>query len=486
MLLHEIAHHNSNDAIVEAFTRDNRLLYQLLTEGGIQIAGFTYDNAKTDPKPRVLVLTPTTDTVAPDVPGNGSMPSRFVNPKTKTELVCGINLNYLTNSQKKALWKILPQVAAKDSTKARYWEVATLLPDVIKAYRTYNSEHINAIRIKDLNIEPAIPEPEQQAVEPLAKPAPEEKPVVKQEPDEQPKVQPKEPIVAEPKLEPKLEPEPESTPIPAEPEPTAEPSKPTAPAPAPQVPEVAPRPQPVAPQPQKKPGVLSKIGGAIKRFGSAIKNKLFRNKEIERPKLPPTPEIDKNRELTKLGQIEQDHTTNPANELDDIAKEHGNPANELDDIAKQHENPASELDDIAKKHEDEHPQESFEQRLNTILERYSYRRPYNWTNEEYVYWHHPERFFEYNENVRSTILEHADGCQLLAIYNIIEDRTIIDLANSLEEMLHNAGWDRTDTIRFYCDGGRVRAAYNNINYREIAEQVAISPLGHLLVEVNRS
>src|ERR1700690_3867677 len=69
----------------------------LLLEATVEIHSFTYEKAKNDPKPEVLVL------------------GDWQHPTTGNLLICGINLNYLDDEQKKTLYHILPKIVAKDT-----------------------------------------------------------------------------------------------------------------------------------------------------------------------------------------------------------------------------------------------------------------------------------------------------------------------------------------------------------------------------------
>lgn len=101
-------------------------LRQLSEDVGVVQFG-RYRNARHDRKPKVLVF------------------GTWKSPSGKT-LICGINLNYLTDEQVNRLNDALPTIAAGTSVKQRYWVGRRLVGDVFAdAYRTYDSAAINNI-----------------------------------------------------------------------------------------------------------------------------------------------------------------------------------------------------------------------------------------------------------------------------------------------------------------------------------------------------
>ncbi len=89
---------------------------------------FKYDAYKNDPRPNILLL--------------GS----YVHPNTGNNLVGGINLNYLSNTQRDDVARALPQIMSAGNLYSRYHKGKSLLPDVFdNFYRTYNAAHIRGV-----------------------------------------------------------------------------------------------------------------------------------------------------------------------------------------------------------------------------------------------------------------------------------------------------------------------------------------------------
>lgn len=89
---------------------------------------FDYSNYKVDPSPDILLL------------------GAYQHPRTKNNLVGGINLHYLTKLQIDELSKALPQIMQAGNLYSRYHAGKRMLPDVFeKFYRTYNSSYIHGV-----------------------------------------------------------------------------------------------------------------------------------------------------------------------------------------------------------------------------------------------------------------------------------------------------------------------------------------------------
>jgi len=90
-------------------------------------SSFKYLSYNTDPKPDILVL------------------GDWKHPRTKNNLVAGINLNYLSSGQLEKLRKVADKVFRRDSLRSRYRFLKSVLPDVAMYYRTYDSKYIKSI-----------------------------------------------------------------------------------------------------------------------------------------------------------------------------------------------------------------------------------------------------------------------------------------------------------------------------------------------------
>lgn len=92
-------------------------------------ADFTYTRYKNDPRPSVLAF------------------GTWKHPDTKNELLCGINLNYLSHRQLERLKKVAKKLFARDTVRARWRFLERVLPDIAKHYyRTYDEKFIRAVQ----------------------------------------------------------------------------------------------------------------------------------------------------------------------------------------------------------------------------------------------------------------------------------------------------------------------------------------------------
>jgi hypothetical protein len=104
-----------------------------LGKGKYPRASFKYASYDTDPQPDVLVL------------GN------WKNPTTKNNLIAGVNLNYLSSGQFTKLRKAAKRIFSRDSLRARYRYLKSILPDIAMYYRTYDAKYIKGIMHSELD-----------------------------------------------------------------------------------------------------------------------------------------------------------------------------------------------------------------------------------------------------------------------------------------------------------------------------------------------
>jgi hypothetical protein len=104
-----------------------------LGKGKYPRASFKYASYDTDPQPDVLVL------------GN------WKNPTTKNNLIAGVNLNYLSSGQFAKLRKAAKRIFSRDSLRARYRYLKSILPDIAMYYRTYDAKYIKGIEHNELD-----------------------------------------------------------------------------------------------------------------------------------------------------------------------------------------------------------------------------------------------------------------------------------------------------------------------------------------------
>ena len=100
----------------------------IITEGYGRVLNYNYDNFKVDPRPKVLLL------------------GRWRHPRTRNNLVAGINLNYLSDEQKLRLRQALPEILKSRNLRRRYWKGREVLPDIFNdLYRTYDARYVHAV-----------------------------------------------------------------------------------------------------------------------------------------------------------------------------------------------------------------------------------------------------------------------------------------------------------------------------------------------------
>ena len=100
----------------------------VMLEGYGRKYDFNYDNYQVDPRPSVLIL------------------GHWRHPRTRNQLVAGVNLNYLTDVEIEQLRRTLPQILKSRNLKDRYWAGRQLLPSVFNDnYRTYDKKFVHAV-----------------------------------------------------------------------------------------------------------------------------------------------------------------------------------------------------------------------------------------------------------------------------------------------------------------------------------------------------
>ena len=112
----------------------------VLSEQGYgRVYNFEYGNYNVDPRPKVFAL------------------GRWRHPTTRNILVCGINLNYLSEDEINQLRQGLDAILAEKRLKDRYWKGMELLPGIFNnAYRTYNQSEIDNISLETLRKWPSV------------------------------------------------------------------------------------------------------------------------------------------------------------------------------------------------------------------------------------------------------------------------------------------------------------------------------------------
>ncbi len=190
-------------------------------------------------------------------------------------------------------------------------------------------------------------------------------------------------------------------------------------------------------EPKKKRSIDRFSADTLMRIAKFIKSKLTRNKRKELAQKQ-ADKIEAEPEIIEPEIIEP--------ELDD-------PETQEAEQELERAQETQKLQDIEKEYK---PKESFIRNLDTLIEATVEPKKLMWRSPaNYIYWHNPEKFAEYQPRLRGRVLDYAHGTKLIAAYNIIEDKLIIDLVESPHDILISAGWDWYSTIRMTADNGEL-------------------------------
>lgn len=180
-------------------------------------------------------------------------------------------------------------------------------------------------------------------------------------------------------------------------------------------------------EPKKKRTITRFAKDTIKKLSNLIRTKLFKNKKQSTAK-------------KEVGGIER-RKVEPGKEvkgLENVEKKH-DAEQEMDD----------RLDDLGDKYD---TSESLAKHLDIIIEATVKPKALRWRSpHNYVFWHGLEKFTEYQPRLRGRVLDYASGTKLVAVYNIYEDKMIVDLVDAPQEILSAANWGWKDTIRIVVD-----------------------------------
>jgi hypothetical protein len=401
---------------------------RILLEGYGRVQNFNYDTYKVDPRPKVLLL------------------GRWKHPSTKNKLACGINLNYLKDYEIVALQKALPEILKNRNLKMRYHAGKKLMdpkntigPNAnaaqkmaavkrgnvfVKYYRTYDENSIHAVTPDTLKFMV-----DKQAA--TAAHATTAKPTraagISTALDKSQDIKTARTAAARDKVDDvaaaKAAKDHEKT-------------------------------QKQAAQELGKMDHKPDDEQSVTDKAAKIKKKLD---SVERKKQE---KIDQ--------QKEKDH--------DETAKDG---VEFLHGVEKEHEVPPPD--------EDDEPIDAgieIENRLvdlDVILEQLNISPPISWDNrQEYLKWHTFENFFKTHPSTGRPVVESATGSRFLALYDIIDNKLIIDMADSYAEMLYESGLDYDHTLCISYDGKSVDAFYEHINGPEKLSELMDGKLGHLI------
>lgn len=387
----------------------------LLNEVKAEIANFDYEKSSNDPTPRVIVF------------------GRWQHPNTGTTLVCGINLNYLSKSEKLQVLKSADAYLDDGfNTKEKYDAARNIIPEIMKkAYRTYDEEFIINIKIKEIDI-------------PTSRPEPEEVP--------EPKVEPKE--VPEPKTELEPQADNEIEKIKAVGDKLA--AKHNIDDLAAKIRDLmskdTPDKQTVDKQdivPDKEPGATKEVDKVEKIAGDPDGEV----GELEKVEKATVDSVD----VDKLEKVADD----PDGEVEELEKiDDADDVDELEDIAGDPDGEVEELEKIDKL------KEGWLANTNAIVDAYTFSKPHvMWKSpKQFEYWHKPENAFEHRNALHGSIIDCDYGDKFAVVYNTITESFVVGRCYSDIEFTSNIGWyDDDDLIVLISDGKSVNESYDPIN-----------------------
>ena len=331
---------------------------------------------------------------------------RWRHPQTGNNLVAGINLNYLSDDELQQLYSHMGQIMKPSRLKNRWWLGYGLLPHIwLKAYRQYDERFIHSVRDADIPPEPEDYEEPKEPGEPQDKEA--------MPPDEAAALQKLRELEAQRKGE--------------------------------------------SPQEPKKRKSLLRLGkDTLKRIAHAIRNKLFRNRKKEQVK-------QKQADMQRAEKEKELHKKKTEKEIADLEREkrlgHTRYSKEL-----KRTDDEDEADEVRrlKELEDEHRSESRMEHIDAIIESTVEDRRIIWRSKRnYAYWHRPDRFVQYQPQLRGSILDYSHGTQLIAIYNIVENKLVIDLTDGPANIIAQSGWNWDDAIILTADAGKVKTEHTS-------------------------
>lgn len=335
----------------------------LYIEESSDIYRFSYDRAKHDPRPRVLIL------------------GQWQNPDTGNNLVGGLNLNYLSNDEIKIVQKIIDRITKYNNLKSRYWAGRNLIPSIWrKSYRTYDKNFIGSAMKADFTPDEIdYKQDRERQIDPDGDGKPGNDSGIKTGSDADNELQDLDAIE---KIRTGEEP--------------------------------------------KKQGILNKIA----RFSKSTLNKI-KSYLINKLKKRKTDKVDKT----------------DSDKVDDF------------DNSVDIENP----DNIDNEDEVEEVEEDFDVKLDAILEEIIKPKKLFWNSPtQYVYWHKPSKFFEYQNKINGSIADYSYGSNIYAIFDTYTESLIIDLVDDIQEMYDAAMWNDNNKIVLSINEDKVNIESNGV------------------------
>ena len=211
-------------------------------------------------------------------------------------------------------------------------------------------------------------------------------------------------------------------------------------------------------EPKKRRSITRFAKDTIKKLSNFIRTKLSRNKQQLKAK--------QETEKAKIKK-EPQKAIKAIDDIENIEKEHDVKQN-VDD----------RLDTLGDKYDTIEGLRC----LDTLIEATIKPKALRWRSPaNYVFWHGVEKFTEYQPRLRGKVLDYANGTKLIAVYNISEDKMIVDLVETPQEILSAANWDWGNTIRITVDNG-VHVDHNIADSKAIMKRIRRNQLWGVIQE----
>jgi len=201
-------------------------------------------------------------------------------------------------------------------------------------------------------------------------------------------------------------------------------------------------------EPKDKERSIWRMGkGTIRKIINYLKKKLSRKDKGEKKasalkSLEKEKEQEQERTIDDLERLEQEKEAEEAEELED------------------------EIED------DEEHRESFESRLNTIIE--SKNKRLRWKSyNNYIYWHRPDKFVEYQDKLKGSICDYAQGGKLTIVCNNETGDMVIDFCDNINDVLLESGWswDQVTSVVVGQDSEEILNEINNAGHKRFIQEV---------------
>ena len=116
------------------------------------------------------------------------------------------------------------------------------------------------------------------------------------------------------------------------------------------------------------------------------------------------------------------------------------------------------------------------------MPRYIFARitPINWRNaREYIAWHDLNSFFERHPKTKIPVIESSVGNRFVAIYDMYTDTLVVDIANSIPEVLYECNWDYDHTICMTIDESKLQVFWEHPGSKKVLKTLLDGDFGNI-------